>query len=93
MDPELLQAVIDANINSKAYSPGTDILLSSKSKNEPGKESAFTQALRMYKAQKAAFKAAESSLFQLFKSNKTKGRIKRKQTLDFKQGFLQEAGK
>ena len=47
----------------------------------------------MYKAQKAAFKAAESSLFQLFKSNKTKGRIKRKQTLDFKQGFLQEAGK
>ena len=41
------------------------------------KELAFTTALRHYKAYKAAFKQAESSLFALFKSKKGRGRSRK----------------
>ena len=59
-------------------------------RKEEGKEPAFSAALKHYKAQKAAFKQAESSLFALFKSKKGRSRSRKgRQTIHHENSLKQ----
>ena len=83
-----------SHFSSKQERKHTDPRVAFAAKSAPRRleqmkeQSAFSNALRLYKAQKSAFKQAETSLFSLFKSTKSKGKLLRKQTIDFREKLL-----
>ena len=79
-EPNQLKRVLTKNGRAE-LEPGMLKRMQSAPHQSEQRESAFSAALRQYKAQKAAFKNAESSLFALFKSKSKSNLLKKKNSM------------